>query len=130
MFGRDFIYPLLDYYEDRSADLMATLAQLTVESIGRAFDSFILPENDVSHVLISGGGVHNRELMSRIAERLRPISTGSLQEAGMDPDAKEAIGFAVLANESLFCHAGNLPSATGARGPRVLGKIVLPPLSD
>jgi anhydro-N-acetylmuramic acid kinase len=130
MFGRDFIYPLLDYYEDRSADLMATLAQLTVESIGRAFDSFILPHNDVAHVLISGGGVHNRELMSRIAERLKPISTGSLEEAGMDPDAKEAIGFAVLANESLFCHAGNLPEATGARGPRVLGKIVLPPLSD
>ena len=52
----------------------------------------------------------------------------SLTALGMDPDAKEAIGFPVLANETLFSHAGNLPRATGARGPRALGKLVLPPL--
>jgi anhydro-N-acetylmuramic acid kinase len=41
----------------------------------------------------------------------------------MDPEAKEAIAFAVLANETLFGHAGNVPAVTGAAGPRVLGKI-------
>jgi len=127
-FGRDFVYPLLDRFRDRLADLMATLAQLTVEAIGTAFDRFILPRTTVDHVYVSGGGVHNRELMRRLGARLAPIPIDSLAALGTDPDAKEAIGFAVLANEALFCHAGNIPAATGARGPRVLGKIVLPPL--
>jgi anhydro-N-acetylmuramic acid kinase len=43
----------------------------------------------------------------------------------MDPDAKEAVAFAVLANESLFANPGNLPAATGAAGSRILGKITL-----
>ena len=44
----------------------------------------------------------------------------------IDVDAKEAICFAILANETLFCRPGNLPSASGARGERILGKIILP----
>jgi anhydro-N-acetylmuramic acid kinase len=44
---------------------------------------------------------------------------------GIDPDAKEAMAFGVLANETLHGHPGNLPQVTGAAGPRVLGKITL-----
>jgi anhydro-N-acetylmuramic acid kinase len=54
-----------------------------------------------------------------------PIPVRSTAALGVDPDAKEAIAFALLANETLFGHAGNVPAATGARGPRVLGKITL-----
>lgn len=128
LFGRDFVYPLQDRFAERSADLLATLTRLTVESVGRALDDFVLPAHDVAQVYVSGGGVHNVELMRLLAERLAPIPVDSLAALGMDPDAKEAVGFAVLANETLFGRSGNLPSATGARGPRVLGKIVLPPL--
>ena len=42
---------------------------------------------------------------------------------GVDPEAKEAISFAVLANQTLFGEAGNIPAVTGAVGPRVLGKL-------
>ncbi len=127
LFGRDFVYPLLDRFDTRAADLLATLTQLTVESVGRALDDFVLQQHPVEQVYVSGGGVHNVELMRRLARRLAPIPVDSLAAVGMDPDAKEAVGFAVLANETLFCNPGNLPSATGAEGPRVLGKIVLPP---
>jgi anhydro-N-acetylmuramic acid kinase len=127
-FGRDFVYPLVDRYRDRLADLMCTLVDLTVESIALSCDRFLLPHGAVDHLYASGGGVHNQELMGRLAARLAPIPVESLTAIGMDPDAKEAIGFAVLANESLHCAAGNVPAATGARGPRVLGKIVPPPL--
>lgn len=127
-FGRGFVYPLLDRCADRLHDLMATLAELTVESIGRAFERFVLPAGPIAELLVSGGGVHNRHLMERLRARLAPIPVRSLAEAGMDPDAKEAIGFAVLANETLHSHQGNIARATGARGPRVLGKIALPPL--
>jgi anhydro-N-acetylmuramic acid kinase len=130
LFGRGFVYPLLDRYAGRLADLQATLVELTAESIGLAVERFLLPRGAIAELLVSGGGVHNPCLMARLAARLgrASIAVASLAEAGMDPDAKEAIGFAVLANETLHCHQGNIPSATGARGPRVLGKLVLPPL--
>jgi anhydro-N-acetylmuramic acid kinase len=54
-----------------------------------------------------------------------PVRVRSLAEVGLDPDAKEAVAFAVLANETLFGRPGNLPGATGAAGPRVLGKLIL-----
>jgi anhydro-N-acetylmuramic acid kinase len=126
LFGRDFVYPLLDRFDERPADLLATLTEVTVESVARALETFVLPEHEVAHLYASGGGVHNRELMRRLAARLEPLPVDSLAALGMDPDAKEALGFAVLANETLHCNPGNLPSATGARGPRVLGKIALP----
>ena len=47
----------------------------------------------------------------------------SLSEIGIGPDAKEAMGFAVLANETLGGGPGNVPAATGARTGAVLGKI-------
>ena len=52
-----------------------------------------------------------------------PVATSA--SLGVDPEAKEAIAFAVLANETLFGRPGNVPSVTGAAGPRVLGKISL-----
>ena len=129
MFGRAFIAPLLDQYREHLEDLAATLAHFTAESIGRAFDLFVVPDHGaVSDVLVSGGGVHNPVLMELIERRVRPAPLASVATEGVDPDAKEAIGFAVLANEALFSRPGNVPRATGARGPRVLGKLALPPL--
>ena len=128
LFGRDFIYPLLDRYASRLPDLMATLVGLTVESIASAIERFVLSHHQVREVLVSGGGVHNPCVMEGLARRLEPLRVRGLDELGIDPDAKEAVGFAVLANETLFGSPGNLPRATGAGGDRVLGKIALPPV--
>jgi anhydro-N-acetylmuramic acid kinase len=127
MFGRHFIYPLIDRYAGRLADLLATLTLFTAEAIGRAFDEHILSRGPVDELLVSGGGVHNRLLMNQITQRLAPLRVVSSIEAGIDPDAKEALGFAILANQSIHAEPGNVPHATGASGPRVLGKISLPP---
>ncbi len=128
-FGRDFIYPLMTRMQNRLEDLLTTLSQFTVESIGLAYDRFIFPQGVVQQMYVSGGGVHNPFLMERLSRRLSPMPVSSIADLGMDPDAKEAVAFAVLANEALFCNPGNVPSATGAQGPRVLGKFVLPPLA-
>jgi anhydro-N-acetylmuramic acid kinase len=63
--------------------------------------------------------------MAALGTALAPVPVRSLAEVGLDPDAKEAVAFAVLANQTLFGRPGNIPGATGATGPRVLGKLVL-----
>jgi anhydro-N-acetylmuramic acid kinase len=74
-------------------------------------------------VYVSGGGALNPTLMGHLRALLAPIPVDSTAALGIDPEAKEAIAFAVLANETLFGHPGNIPAVTGAAGPRVLGKI-------
>ncbi len=74
-------------------------------------------------LLACGGGVHNPELMRRLAARLPGVTVASTASVGIDPDFVEAAGFAWLARETLAGRPGNLPAVTGARGPRVLGAI-------
>jgi len=92
-------------------DLIATATELTAQSIAAAIQA--------DEVIASGGGVHNGWLMERL-HALLPMRTSA--EFGIDPDAKEAIAFAVLAYESARRRPANLPSATGAGHPVVLGK--------
>jgi anhydro-N-acetylmuramic acid kinase len=122
-FGRDFVAPLLARFAGREADLLATLTRFAAEAVAENLRRF--GPGRVDEVLVSGGGVRNLALMGALRAALAPAAVRSLAEVGMDPDAKEAVAFAILANETLFGHPGNLPAATGAAGPRVLGKIVL-----
>ena len=122
-FGDVFVTPLLARYAGREADLVASLTRFTAESVAAGIRRWV-PE-PIDEVLASGGGVRNRALMSALATALAPIPVRSLAEVGVDPDAKEAVAFAVLANETLFGRPGNVPGATGAAGPRVLGKLVI-----
>jgi anhydro-N-acetylmuramic acid kinase len=123
-FGDAWLVPLLARFVGRLDDLAATVNRFVAESIHRAYVRWVFPRLAVDEVLISGGGVHNLTLMGHLAELFAPVPVRSTAEVGMDPDAKEAVAFAILANETLFGLPGNLPVATGARGPRVLGKIV------
>jgi anhydro-N-acetylmuramic acid kinase len=107
-------------------DLLATLTRFTAEAIRRSYALHVEPRATVDEVLVSGGGAHNPTLMGHLAELFAPVPVASTDRDMIDPDAKEAIAFAVLANETLFGLPGNVPAATGARGPRVLGKIVPP----
>ena len=122
-FGDAFVRPLLVRFAGREGDLLATLTRFVAEAVADGISRHV--RERVEEVLVSGGGARNRTLMGLLAETLAPLPVRSLAEVGMDPDAKEAVAFAVLANETLFGRPGNLPAATGAAGPRVLGKIVL-----
>ena len=122
-FGAAFVSPLLHRFGGREADLLRTLTRFVAEGIADGIRRH--GRRPVEEVVVSGGGAANRTLMADLREVLAPVAVRSLAELGMDPDAKEAVAFAVLANETLFGRPGNLPAATGAAGPRVLGKIVL-----
>ena len=122
-FGDVFVQPLLARYAGREGDLLASLTRFVAASVAGGIRRWV--HEPVAEVLVSGGGARNLTLMAELAAALAPAPVRSLTEVGLDPDAKEAVAFAVLANETLFGRAGNVPGATGAAGPRVLGKIVL-----
>ena len=98
-------------------DLIATATEFTAQSIAGAI-LHVKPHE----VIAAGGGVHNGQIMRRLEELLPGIDVMSSADFGIDPDAKEAIAFAVLAYEFVRGRPGNLPSATGARRSVILGK--------
>jgi anhydro-N-acetylmuramic acid kinase len=104
----------------RAEDVQATLLELTVTTCA---DALLRQQPDVRRLLVCGGGVHNRHLMTRLAERLAPVVVQSSAALGIDPDFMEAMAFAWLARETLAGRPGNVPSVSGARGPRILGAI-------
>lgn len=97
---------------------IATATELTARTIALAVGRY----PDTSEVIVSGGGAHNRYLMERLGALVHARVTTSA-EFGIGVDTKEAILFAVLAHETFHRRAGNLPSATGARNPMILGKV-------
>jgi anhydro-N-acetylmuramic acid kinase len=107
------------------SDLVATATACTVNCIYENYKRFILPKFKLSEILVSGGGLHNLTLMSLLRQKFYPIPVKSVEDYGLMSDAKEAIAFAVLANETLHGNAGNIPSATGADRRVILGKIAV-----
>lgn len=102
-------------------DLVASAVQLTAESIADALRRFV-PE-PVDEILVSGGGASNPALMDAIRRRLAPVRVRPFADVYFDGEAKEAVAFALLGYLFLERQAGNVPAATGARGPRILGKL-------
>ena len=117
-FGRDFVNGLIATGV-ATEDLIATATEFTARSIA----SSILMTGTPDEVIVSGGGVHNKTLMARLGELLSDSKILSSANFNIDPDAKEAIAFAVLAHQTWRRRPGNLPSATGASHAAVLGKI-------
>jgi anhydro-N-acetylmuramic acid kinase len=101
-------------------DLLATLTALTARSIGDAYREWIVPKG-VDEVFLMGGGSRNPTLTEAIRKELSPLKVRSGDSLGMDPDAREAAAFALLAWAHLMGIPANVPEATGSRGPRVLG---------
>jgi anhydro-N-acetylmuramic acid kinase len=117
-YGREFISGLIAIGLPL-ADLIATATEMTAQSIAMA----IWARQSVGEVIVSGGGVHNQMLMKRLRELLPDHRVITSAEFGIDPDAKEAIAFAILAHELERRRPSNLPSATGASHAVLLGKI-------
>jgi len=103
-------------------DTLATMNYFTAAAIALAFKKFA-PKN-TAELIVSGGGALNPVLMLNIAAALPGIAVKSIAELGLDPLAKEPACFALLAWLALNGKINHCPAATGARGPRVLGKLV------
>ncbi len=107
----------------RPYDLMATAVAFTVEATARAYEQWLLPRFALEAVYVSGGGTRNPVLMERLTARLAPLPVRTLDVLGLPEGAKEAVCFALLANEHLSRTPANVPSATGAKRRVVLGKL-------
>ena len=119
-FNLDWLDARLGSRQIKPADVQATLLALSVRSTVEALCKSGSPAR---RVLACGGGVHNQALMSALATALQPLELSSTASAGLDPDFVEAALFAWLARQRLAHRPGNLPSVTGARGPRILGAV-------
>jgi len=119
------LYSLVDNKMLSLEDMIATLLMLTVESIVSSYKNFVFPNRDISEVIFSGGGCNNPLLMERIKTELQPLKCVTSNEYGIHTDAKEAVAFAVLANELISGNTTNLPRVTGAQRKVPLGKIAL-----
>lgn len=99
-------------------NLMATLLELTVETVAREVE-----RNSLSKLFVAGGGSANPVMMGRMQERLSKCKVLSISELGIDPRAKESITFALIGYLTLHGLPGQIPSCTGADGERLLGSL-------
>lgn len=120
LFGAEMAEALMGRVRIAEADLLATLTELTARTVA---ESIIRHAPKALRVVASGGGLHNRHLMERLRRALGGIPLVSSAEAGIDPDAKEAIAFALLASLRVDRIPANLPAVTGAARPVLLGRI-------
>jgi len=103
-------------------DILATAVELTARSVAEALHRFLSPRG-LDAVYASGGGVKNATLMKALARRLAPLRLAGTADLGVAADGKEALAFAFLAHQTLCGLPGNVPGATGASHPVVLGQI-------
>ena len=124
----DFGTPFVDWLVGRGpsdpADLVATATAFTARSVADAVARFVDPTPD--RVIASGGGVHNPTLMRMLAGALAPVPLETTAAYGLDPDAKEAVLFALLAHEWANGVRTGLPAVTGASRAAFQGSLTLP----
>ncbi len=127
-FGDARLRTLVDGWKGDPDDLLASLVEVTARSVAEAYRDH-LPPGEVDEVVLSGGGARNPFLAGRIEAALAralpapvPVRTGA-EALGIDPDAREAAAFALLAWAHLEGIPGSLPRVTGATGARILGTL-------
>ena len=125
-FGAAFFTRLLDWGRATTdpGTLLATLTAFTAESIADAYRRFLprLPDE----VIVGGGGARNPTLLRYLREAIAPAAILTHSDVGMNGDSKEAVAFALLANEMLQGVCSSLPRVTGARHAVLQGKWTLP----
>jgi len=126
-FGREFATSFAKAFGRASKqDVLATATALTARSIAQAIQRFVLIKKaDYHELIVSGGGLKNATLMAMLANSVKPLGlqVRASDELGLPSEAKEAVAFALLAYETWHRRPSNVPSATGAKKPAVLGKI-------
>jgi anhydro-N-acetylmuramic acid kinase len=128
-YGREYAAKFLTACRKHSAtpeDALATATALTAESIAESYKRFVLAKmkGRVDYIA-SGGGARNHTLMAMLTQRLEPMGCdlAASEEFGLPAEAKEAAAFALLAWQTWHHRAGNVPAATGAARPAILGQV-------
>lgn len=108
------------------ADIVATATAFTARTIAEGYLRYVFPVCEIDEVIVSGGGAHNAALLAMLQQQLPEQAVITSSVLGFSDDAKEAIIFALLGNDFMHGVANNLPSATGASRPTVMGKLAFP----
>jgi anhydro-N-acetylmuramic acid kinase len=128
-FGREFVSEFIRACgKAQKQDIVATATALTAKSIGAALRQFVVTSSGRSEYrdyVVAGGGAKNRALVGMLRDEIAPLGLRmvSSESFGVPTQAKEAIAFAVLAYQTWHRRPSNVPSATGAIRPAILGKI-------
>ncbi len=125
-FGENFVSRLIRMGSSITrADLVATATDLTAYCVYENYRKFVVKKTKLDELIVGGGGAHNRAITAALQRYFGDVVLRRVDEYGIPSDAKEALCFALLANETVAGNPGNLPSVTGASKPTVLGKICL-----
>lgn len=109
-----------------NSDLLAIATEFSARAIGDALSRFVLPHYKITKVIVAGGGARNSFLMERIAAAIAPIALVTSDALGVPGEAREAMAWAILANDALCGIPTSLPSVTGCAASLVQGKLALP----
>jgi anhydro-N-acetylmuramic acid kinase len=129
-YGQAYMKKLLSLGRQHRAkpnDLIRAATLFTALSVVVALNRYVLPKTKINQLIVSGGGTNNPLILGQLAALLPGIEIVVSSHFGIPEDAKEALAFALLAYETFHERPSNLPSATGARGPAILGKISYAP---
>lgn len=123
-FGTSYTDKLIKKYKEHTPEnIIHTMTIATKDTMVDSIKRYVLNKHDVDELLISGGGVHNTYMMNKLKEALPDISVQATDDIGLSSDYKEALAFIVLANQTLYQETSNLPTATGAKKPVILGNV-------
>lgn len=130
-FGEDYVTALLNKYQHLpKADIIATFTMFTAKSIAKSYRDFVFTKHQVDEILIGGGGAHNETLLTYLRSELPECIVLAQEDIGYSSDAKEAIAFVILGNETMHNKCSNVPSATGASRFVILGNITGRPFGE
>ncbi len=128
-FGRAYAESVIAWGKKHRAkpeDEVHTVTVFTSLTIADALRRYVSPRVRVDELIVSGGGANNPLMMAQLAAMQPGIEIASSSQYGVPTEAKEAFAFAILAYEAFHRRANNLPSATEARHPAILGKLTIP----
>lgn len=131
LFGKEFVHELIKRWKGiKDEDLIYTVTMFTAKSICENYKRFIFPNLKIEEVILGGGGSYNNTLVNMIKELLTDCKVMIQEDLGYSSDAKEAIAFAILANETVNNNFGNVTRATGANNKVILGNITPVPIAE
>lgn len=127
-YGKDFLNKIVNkFIMLPNEDVIRTTTMFTAYAVYRNYEKFIANRTKIDELIISGGGARNPILVSDLKNYFaKSVEVKNIESLGISSDAKEAICFAVLANETISGNETNIPRVTGARKKTILGKICLP----
>ena len=129
MFGEHFTKSILEkYHSCEPNDLIHTFTWFTAYSIAYHYKKYLISEYGLKKCIIGGGGAYNSYLLELIRNEIPEVTVMTQEEHGFSSEAKEALAFVILGNQTYHGSPSNVPSATGAKKSVILGQITHPTL--